>query len=681
MKWLLRGLVVLAFLAGLGVLIYLATLDPPQVEEVKIPESVEAPAPRPEHEGLRPTPKRGGYYAGRVVDSDKRPVDSAHVLLIAYNPGDPETMRRYAEALQNDAARPDPELIPRIGDYRIAAEKITDKEGRFRIAAGQAYYITQLVAYRTGYFPTIQDVELYKVDRGGARDDIVVMLEDAGRVIGTVVDDATNQPIPNAFVDINLQNPTRPPPDIPEGQEVGTRSQTGVPVPLSQFSVLQNFIAEHLGERVWGIPFQGTNALRLRTDKDGKFELGPLGNTVQLEFIVTHPEYAWTDYDNPTGKTAPRRTVVNAGQTVYKELRLKRGGEVEGQVIVRETGEPVRNATVEVRSISAYFRHHWYRHKSRKTRTNVDGKFRVAGLARGTQNLVIKHPAFGTTHKPGVEVGEKNVLVYVEPFAALVGKVTGLTKRPPGGRVEVNFEAPEENPTRARLTQRRVVLDSDDRFEVQRMRPGTYKVWIRAGPMNSQPQLLELESLRIAQADFALGGGAALATSFFAPGRPSIDPVNARLIRVYEGGEQEVGILVSREGTLEVEGLVPGRYRLRVRAFGYVPRDVPAFDLAEDRLTRLPPIELQPLAYLSFGTVLDENDRPLAGNRGMTILEVIPEGQKPRRIQGTTVPVQLPPGRVTVRARVEKAGLAFEKTIDLKGGATTEVVVRLRKDN
>ena len=680
MKWLVRSTVALALLAGLGALIYLSTLEPPQVEDVPIPEVVQKAKKKRTPVGFRERPKRGGYYAGRVVDVNRKPIDSAHVLLIAYNPGDREAMRRYAEALKSDAARPDPALIPRIGDYRLAAEKITDKNGTFRISAGQAFYITQIVAYRTGYFPTIEDVQIYKVERGGAREGIEIVLEEAGRLKGTVVDDETGKPVPNAIVDINLQNPTRPPPDIPEGQEVGTRSQTGTPVPLSQFSLLQNFIAEHLGDRVWGIPFEGTNSLRLYSDRQGRFELGPLGNTVQLEFIVTHPEYKWSDYDNPTGKTAPRRTVVDPGQTVHKELRLKRGAEIQGQVIISETGEPVVGAVVEAKSISAYFRHWWYRHRSRKTKTDAEGKFTIKGLSVGTQNLIVKHASFGTKYKHGVEADEKKVLIYVEPFAGLVGRVVGLSQRPPGGRVEVNFEAPEPNPKRARLTQRRVVLQPGDRFVVERMPPGMYRVWVRAGNMNSQPQDLELETLRSVAADFVLGGGGALQTSFYAQKVPAVDPVSVNLIRIGEEGERDMGLIVSREGAIDVEGLVPGRYRLRARAMGYMPKVVPAFDIPEDRVVKLPPIELLALASIEFRTILDENGRPMGANRGTVVLEVEPKGQAVRRIHTTNIPVELAPGEVTVRARVEKAGLSFEKTFQLPGGQVTPVVVKLRKD-
>ena len=679
MSWLMRIIVVLALLAGVGVLVYLATLDPPEVEDLPIPEVAQRPEVRPRTTGIRVPPKRGGYFAGRVVDVSKAPVDSAHVLLVAYNPGDLEEQRRYAEALQSDAARPDPELIPRIGDYRIAAEKITDKDGVFRVAAGQAHYVTHVVAYRSGYFPTIQDVQRFKVGRGGAREGIEIVLEAAGRVMGVVLDHETNEPIPDAIIDVNLQNPTRPPPDIAEGEEFGVRSKTGTPVKLSQFSVLQNFVAEHLGERVWGIPFQGSNGLRFRSDASGKFELGPLGDAVQLEFIVTHPDYAWTDYDNPTGKTAPRRTVVPPGATVRKELRLVKGQEIEGQVLVRETGEPVVGATIEARSISAYHRHWWYRHRSRKTATSIAGRFRIAGLARGSQNLAVKHPSFGVTYKTGVEAGEKNVLIYVEEYAGLVGRITGMAKRPPGGRVEVNFEAPEKNPTRARLTQRTAVLDREDRFEVTRMRPGKYLVWVRAGAMNSQPQEIELSTMDIAEAEFALGGGATFQASFFAPGRPVVDPVTVNLYHQSDRGERDMGSLVTRQGEIDVDGLLPGRYRLRARSMGYVIKHIADLELPEGRITRLPPIELSPIASLTFKTPLDENDRPLGTNRGMLILEIIPQGQEARRVLDLARPIEMPPGEVTVRARVKEAGLSFEQTYVLKGGATTDVIVKLRK--
>ena len=682
MKWISRLLVVLALVAGAGVLVYLWIQPPPQAEELPIPQA-QAPPPRrqPRPATIDRTPKRGGYYAGRVVTVTGSPVANASVLLVAYNPGDRAAIRRYQQSLQESGGQPDPTLIPRVGDYRLAGEKTADGEGRFQIAADQASYITHLVAYRDGYFPTIDDVNLYPRGRGGAREDIEIVLEEAGRLLGRVVDDATDQPVPGARIDVHLQNPTRPPPELVEGQEVATRAATGTPVPLSAFSVLQSFVSEQLGERVWGIPFQGSNGLRMVSDANGAFELAPLGDTVQLEFIVTHPDYMWSDYDRSSKdkRAAPRRTMVRAGETVEKVLRLKRGLEVRGQVLVRDTGEPVANARVEARSISAYARHWWYRHRTRKTVTAENGTFRVAGLSKGAQNLTIHHPSFGTTTKYGVQAGETNILVYVEPFAALVGRVIGLVERPPGGRVEVNFEAPEPNPKRARLQQKRAVLDGEGRFEVTRMREGLYRVWVRAGSMSSQPQEVELTALGIAQADFVLGGGGSLDVTFFAHNVPALDPVTVTLHRIEEQGERQAGLFVSRRGRVEVDGLVPGRYRLRAQAHGFIAAQTEPFELPEGRVARLPPIEMLPVSGIAFQTVLDEAGRPLGANRGTLILEVVTPDDKVRRIHSTNLPIELAPGPVTVRARVEKAGLRFEQTYELAPGTTLDVQVRLRK--
>lgn len=678
MNWLMRTAVILAVLVGAGALIHLLMQKPPQVEDVPIPEVVRAPPRKHAEPGVRVKPQQGGRYAGRVVDVGGQPVASAHVLLVAYNPGDPKAMQRYAEELSKNAGRPDPALIPRIGDYRIDGEKITDRDGVFTVTASETAYVTHIVAYRQGFFPTIEDVQVFPRTPAGHRERVVIVLEAAGRVIGKVVDHKTNEPIPHARIDINLQNPTRPPPEIKDGQEVATRSQTGKPVPLSQFSMLQSFVTEHLGERVWGLTFQGGTSLVLKSDENGNFELGPLGPTVQVEFIVTHPDYKWSDLDRVGSKKAPRRTIVPAGETVYKELRLEPGYEIAGEVIVRGTNEKVKGALIEVRSISAYARHWWYRHKVRRTRTDDQGRFRVAGLSFGAQTVMVKHPSFGVEYQHGVQHGEKNLLVYVKPFGAFVGRVIGLGARPPGGRVEIFFEAPEKNPKRARMIRKKATLTATDQFEVNQIQPGLYRVWIRAGKMTSQPQEVEIESLGIAQADFELGGGGALELNFFAKGMPAVDPVTVSLFRVGEEGERSLGMMVTREGTLEVDGLVPGTYRLRARAAGFAPKDLADIAVRADRVERVPPIELQAMAQLEFSTILDENRRPYAATRGAVFLDVIPKGKAARRIHSPTLPVSLPPGVYTVRAEAKDAGLRFEKTVDLTGGAKTRVEVVMR---
>ena len=162
---------------------------------------------------------------------------------------------------------------------------------------------------------------------------------------------------------------------------------------------------------------------------------------------------------------------------------------------------------------------------------------------------------------------------------------------------------------------------------------------------------------------------------------PAVDPVSVKLLHISDKGERDMGMLVSREGALDIDGLVPGTYRLRARAAGYVPRELPVFEVVEGRVTRLPPIELVALASIEFKTILDENNRPLGGDRGIIILEVVPKDQPARRILSPTMPVEMPPGPVTIRARVEEAGLAYEESFDLKGGTMTTVVVRMRKTN
>ena len=137
----------------------------------------------------------GGVYGGRVETLDGRPIPGARVLLIAYNAGSHSMMTQGA------GADPDPDVIgdvPVIGNYTIGGEGVTEADGTFRIAADGQSLIRRVLAYHEGYFLAVTEVTR-------PREDVLLRLQAGGRVIGTVVDDTTGQPVPGALIDMYLQ--------------------------------------------------------------------------------------------------------------------------------------------------------------------------------------------------------------------------------------------------------------------------------------------------------------------------------------------------------------------------------------------------------------------------------------------------------------------------------------------
>lgn len=654
---------IVALLAAIGVLYWFLAADGLQPE----PTELLAPAveeDRPDNRIIFDKPKMGGVYAGTVFDRDDRPLHGAKVLLIAYNAGDAYLMNRSSSAGSDDDEAP----LPMIGDYVPAGETVTDEQGHFRIAADAQARISRVMAFHPGHFLDVVGVS-------APREDLVLRLPRAGRVIGTVLDDETGSPIHGAVVDIYLQQRVERAPELEQGVSYGTiKRKTNK---LAWLATLGRFIPKVIGPLVYGLPWEGGETLRLRTDRNGHFEIGPLGDAIQLEFIVTHPQYKWHDYDTKGGKETAKRTVVGAGETVRREFRMLKGEFVAGQV-VDDTGAGVPDVLVEVQSISAYYRHWWYRHKWRRTMTDKKGRFRAEGLARGTQQIVLRHDAFGSIVE-SADAGTDNLVIVVERLGGIQGRVTGA----PGGgskrKVTVMIESTDEKPTGPRQRREKTRLDKSGEFVLSAVAPGSYRVWLQAGKQSSLPVDVTVEPQQVAQVDFELGGGGTIMTRISDGAGGVVDPASVRLIAAGGTRERSMGTFVSREGEISIDGIAPGTYRLRAQGSGRIPVTTDIFEVARDRSTVVPPIQLREWAFVKFGAPVNERGRA-ARLTGDVIVEVR-EGEKGkfRRLHiaaGAAVPVK--PGPVFIRARMGE--VRFEERIDAADGSITDITIVFPED-
>lgn len=644
-------------IAALGMILLGEAPPPEPVFEVADIQPDATPAPR---EVDRPV--EGGVYGGRVETLDGKPIHGARVLLVAYNAGRPSMLS------QGQGADPDPDeiaAVPRIGGYKVGGEGITDEDGRFRIAADAQSMITRVLAYHAGYFLSVTEVQK-------PREDIVLRLQAGGRVIGRVVDDVTGEPVPGALVDIFMQQKVSKVPDSVGTYGAFKRDTQEV----SWLATLGHFVGEVLGPRIWNVQNGSRDTLKLTTDKNGVFEIGPLGDSVQLEFVVTHPKYKWIDFDTDEGKKTPSRLVVQPGETVEREFRLRKGFHVAGQV-VDEDGKGVPDVFVKVQSISAYYRHWWYKHKWRRARTDKQGRFRVDGLALGSQQVVLQHPSFKEIVE-SVEAGTEDLLVVVERFGALRGTLEGLPRSRNRRRIHVMFEAVDPEVGAAEQFRRPTPLQTDNTFLVERIPPGRYRAWVKAGKESSQPVDVEIVALGITRESFEIGAGGTLLMRVVDDRGGLIDPASGRLVALRDGTRRPMGTFVSREGDFEIEGIAPGTYVFEVRAPGRIAKTTEPFDVGAERVTNLGGITLSRYGFLRFGLPVNSRGRPvkLPGDLVIEYRRDAAAGDAGeadagwQRVYNAGVDVALPPGPVTYRAR--SGPLTFEATIDVVGGETRD---------
>lgn len=659
---------VLAVLVAIAALVWVLTRDGAPVEDATndLPPVSAQPDLRRDMDIELPM---GGVYAGIVVNEQGEPIGGAQVMLVAFNAGDDALMRASETPVEFDPG--DPSSIPTIGDYYIGGREVTTgPDGRWRIPAESRARVTHALAYHQRYFLDVVRV-------GRPQEDVRIVLRPAGRVEGRVLDHETGRPVPNVRIDVFLQHPTAPAPEMGADGSYGARSGRGTVLERSEIALLGHFLAKELGERIWGIPYQGTEALRFRTDANGRFELGPLGEGVQLEFVVTHPDYKWFDFDTEGGKRAARRTVVRPGETIEREFRLRKGERISGRVIDAETGQPIEGVVMAFESITAYYRHWWdAQGKKRYVTSDKSGAFSMGGLALGRHNIVLTHPSFGKEYHHGAQAGTENLEIHIKPRGRIQGTVEGLDRRPRGGRIYIYLEpVGEKTSGMTRLVRKGHVIDQKNRFGIENVREGTYEIWIQAGTKASLPQRIEVKKGTPAQTVFTLGGGGSLELRLYDANERAVDPAVVQLLRVSEKGDRVIGRYVSRGGLLATDNVVPGRYRLQVQAPGFIPLTTGEIDVLEGRPTDAGVVTLRRWAYMRMQSVMTDRGRAPSGKVVVEYRDGDEEAFKPLySLSGHDVPVR--PGPVTVRARTED-GLVFEQTFDAVGGEAFVVDVVL----
>jgi hypothetical protein len=660
---------IVALLIGLGAVAYwLLTPTPtrgPDIDADTMPTGLDlGPGPQ----DLYKDAKVGGTYEGKVVDEKGEPIRDADVLLVAVDAG-AKVMYETYDADGNGQ----PVDIPIFGEYKTAARGVTKADGSFSLPAGSARVVA-IVASRREYSPGLRaHTEKSPLKPGEGH---IVVLSRAGWLKGRVVDKATKEPVRDVDVAIYLQgraNQGRPGPD---------------PLtPTNGFHVFQTYVARELGPLVWGISAPpGDTGFHMSTSSDGQFQFGPIMKEVQVEVILTHPEYMWTDSDPSVllaedfveGKKPAdrrRRTVVPPGETVERTYELEKGREVRGTVKDSE-GKAIPDVEVSLTHVAQYAQHHRYRTTARTARTDAQGRFRIAGLSLPPYNLRMTHPSFDTEYWAGVKDGTDVPYQIQKAGGWIELTVDGGPTEHPQWSARAYIEATDKKtPRRDEL-----LMVRDSQALIERVKPGKYDVFLVSGTKVSTSVQVDVlpESGAKGVVKMGAGGGMDLAVRD-ANGAP-IDPVIADLEFVAEGqaSGRRAATLVSREGRITSQGLLPGRYVAELRAPTFMSARSEPFVVTGGATATVPAVVLHKQAYVRIKDISGADGRPLAGT--VEVALYISEGGKEFERRRTLANGDLPvaPGEVILKAE-SSDGRRSEQTIHPADGEIVSVEIRLSR--
>ena len=272
------------------------------------------------------------------------------------------------------------------------------------------------------------------------------------------------------------------------------------------------------------------------------------------------------------------------------ELRIELHAVAEIAGTVRShDGAPLALATIEAKT------EHSFDTEFRQLNTVSDqaGAFRVSGVEPGSYIVTGRSPghADGGPETP-VRVDRETIEgieIVLQPEARVVGVVAGLT---PSGLAQVEIRAWKNSRSR------KATPDTEGNFSLEGLSPGIWRVTATRGVPGSERRLTQTVTIDQDAAE-------TFVELRFEPG--------LRLSgQVLEGGEPLAGArlgiagqstLTDREGYFSVEGLEPGRTRVRISRPDFGSSQYHAIDLESD--LEGVRIELEPAAATIAGVVVN----------------------------------------------------------------------------
>jgi protocatechuate 3,4-dioxygenase beta subunit len=436
---------------------------------------------------------RGSTLTGMVQDPEGAPVVGAAVSLEFVSPGG------WMD-----------QLLPL---FRLGEPQLTDKEGRFTIAAPPPAQAANVVARAQGYLDGKSD-EL-KLQPGEDLKALVVTLRQ-GAVLEGKVTDAAGKPLPGALI------------RSIEADESG-------------------------GVSSWRLASSEPTS----TLEDGAFRIENV-RTGKLVVQASHPAYL----------SASKNAIeTSEGSAVQLTFALTSGAVLEGKVL-DTSGSPVQGARVRFGSldpppagIDANYR------DPEDPVTESDGTFRLEGLIPGRYRLTAE--AEGAAPSAAVEAstgsGTASVLRLAQAFV-IAGNVRGPGGGPISG-VEVQIQQPVDGGWR---TVERGPTAPDGAFEIRDIPAGTYRVRVAQfgggdGP-NILPAVVDNVEAGTRSVLVELGSGELLSGRVIGPDGVLVERAWAQLrhVQTPEDNRSHSTWQLILEGVLDASGLYPGDYKVTI---------------------------------------------------------------------------------------------------------------------
>lgn len=265
-------------------------------------------------------------------------------------------------------------------------------------------------------------------------------------------------------------------------------------------------------------------------------------------------------------RTATAHVEIAPGQTEAEaEIVFEPGGSIAGTVT--RGGEAVADAMVFASTPGPGG-------PGSFARTDASGAYRVEGLKNGTY-AVTATPSRGAPKRESVEVGGDATLDFVLPLARLVGSVVESGSDLPLAQAEVEADSGEGGGGRGGRGQSRATTDSNGRFALEGLEPGSLTLTARRTGYVYDRRTVEAREDAGPDLKIALKRGEGLGLR----ARDGVYgvPLHSLLVQARDASGATVfrgPLSLDSDGRGEVPSLRAGPYSLRIDASGYAPLTV-----------------------------------------------------------------------------------------------------------
>jgi hypothetical protein len=236
------------------------------------------------------------------------------------------------------------------------------------------------------------------------------------------------------------------------------------------------------------------------------------------------------------------------------------------------------------------------------TRSDLEGKFALAGLLPGAYTLIGSAPSLVAARKEAVAAGTAGVELRLEENGGFIaGQVTSSSSPDGVASFAVVLSRPKTKLEEDRVATQSF-LDPEGRYLLGPLAAGDYLVRIAAhGYATTEEVPVQVGTGQTTRADFELSKGATLLgtvrskTSSLAVAGARVE-LEGRPIGADLPIQTELAVITKEDGSFSLSGIAPGLRAISVEARGYDTRLVSSLDVAPDATIGPIEVRLTPLA-------------------------------------------------------------------------------------